>query len=231
MSEPSAIVPSSSSGSTKKKEKEVQFKGQSRIEGVCHWCKREEIPGQKRFQACGQCKEIIYCATCKQNAEMRMAAQAASPDIAKDIATFKKWHACHGELFKHAIVCALDLGKNPKNYDKSMLLVEVRPRKDHAKLSVNRKYELAAGCILTMEEVRGMLGPSGEPMLDSLKEESKFMQKKGGIGMAAIILEMGGIVDLVKVILPKPDGAALMQRVNNWGSEWFVNLAGGVLHA
>jgi hypothetical protein len=85
---------------------------------------------------------------------------------------------------------------------------------------MKRKFELIEGVIFTPEETLEMLGAQGKMVLDNTKRQGEYMKAKGGIGMAPIIMKYGGVVDIVNFILPKPEGAKLMQKQNNWGKEW-----------
>lgn len=230
-------------------DKETTYKGQSRILKRCHWCSKNE--GEQKFRACSQCKEVIYCGTdcqraswpfhktlCKFNADSRAATEAADPELNKNVADFKKWHTAHDEIFKHAIVCALDLGNNPDNVESGVMFLEVKRKTNHAELSPKRKYEIIAGYIMRVEEAYALLGESGKPILDQCKLKSEYMKKKGGAGMCPIFMQlraddspsspMAGIVDIVTFILPKPADCAYMQKVNDWGNNWFTTLAGAV---
>ncbi|KAF5322446.1 hypothetical protein D9619_001799 [Psilocybe cf. subviscida] len=214
--------------------KDPHFKGQSRVLKVCHWCAKKQEPGQKPFQACGRCKEVIYCSKecqvaswplhkvpCKMNASNGL---AQNPEIAASVATFKKWHSQHLSALQQAIICALDLGNNPKALDDNMLFVDVSLKPNHAELPIKRKYTILGGFTVTMAEAREMLGPmGGDALLDSCKEASDHMKAKGAIGMGLILLKAHGMVDLVRVIMPSAAGAKTSQNGDDWGREEWPN--------
>jgi len=228
---------------------QTAYKGQSRVLKKCHWCSKDE-PDQK-FQACSRCREVIYCGRecqraswpfhktlCKFNTDSRATTEAADPELNKNVAAFKKWHTAHVEIFKHALVCALGLGKNPENVESGVMFLEVKRKSNHADLPVKFKYEIVDGCILSVAEAYEILGESGKPILDQCKLKSEYMQKKGGAGMCPIFMQlrsdskseggMEGVVDVVNFILPKPADCAYMQKTNDWGQAWLPNLAGAV---
>ncbi|TFK20962.1 hypothetical protein FA15DRAFT_707628 [Coprinopsis marcescibilis] len=148
-------------------------------------------------------------------------------------ATFKKWHTTHIELWRHAAVCALDLGKDPKNLENGVLFISVKAKNNIADLPLNRKFEIVGGFILTMEEAYSVMDGMAKPFLDECKPENEHMQRKGGIGICPIfmMLEEAKMVDIVKVLLPKPVDAVKMQKVNDWGRAWSMQLAGAVQFA
>ena len=46
------------------------------------------------------------------------------------------------------------------------------------------------------------------------------MQKKGGVGVVAVMLSAHNIIDLVKIMLPAPVMTRLSQAADNWGDMW-----------
>lgn len=46
------------------------------------------------------------------------------------------------------------------------------------------------------------------------------MQKKGGVGVVAVMLSAHNIIDLVKIMLPAPVTTRLSQAADNWGDMW-----------
>jgi hypothetical protein len=67
-------------------------------------------------------------------------------------------HGSHVDTLQHAAICALDLGHKPSAVDDNVLFLEVRLKSEHANLPPHRKYEPAAGFVLTMEETAEILG-------------------------------------------------------------------------
>ncbi|KIM40144.1 hypothetical protein M413DRAFT_446302 [Hebeloma cylindrosporum] len=220
-----------------KTESSPHWKGQSRVLKLCHWCAKKQDPKQKQFQACGRCKEVIYCSKecqvaswplhkepCKASVNSKNAA-AADPSAANAVAKFKKWHSLHLGPLRHAIICALDLGRNPAALDDNLLFIEIRLKANHSDLPPKRQYEPVGGFTLTMAETREMLGNlGGGPLLDSLKDANAHMKKKGGLGVAAVLLQTNDNVDMVKIVLPSPAVAKQVQEADNWGEEWLQHL-------
>lgn len=141
---------------------------------------------------------------------------------------------------RHAIICALDLGHNSAALDDNLLFIEIKLKANHSNLPPKRQYEPVGGFTLTMAETREMLGITpvflfymplpliqmfkgnlgGGPLLDSLKDANAHMKKKGGLGVAAVLLQAHDIVDMVKIVLPSPAVAKQVQEADNWGKEW-----------
>ncbi|KAF9531620.1 hypothetical protein CPB83DRAFT_848472 [Crepidotus variabilis] len=227
------------SNSTKVKD----FKGQSRVLKVCHWCGKKQDPKQKSFQACGRCKEVIYCskerqvaswplhkAPCKASADVKKKIEeGGNPNLTNTIATFKKWHSMHNDALRHAAVCALNLGYKPKAVNENFLFIEITQKPDHQDLPIKRKYAPTGGFTMTLEEVESIFrDANGLAILESFKESNEHMQKKGGVGIVGVLLEAHGVMDLVKIILPTPSATKLNQMADNWGEFWLPRLQAAV---
>lgn len=134
-------------------------------------------------------------------------------------------HASHVDLLRHAAVCALDLGNTPANADTKLLLIEFELKPNHAELPYQDKYFPVGGFDLTMDEARSMLGgmPNGIQLLEQSKENHEYMKKKGGLGIATLLLMAHKMVDLTRVVLPSQETARTMQRVDDWGQNWASN--------
>lgn len=147
---------------------------------------------------------------------------AGRPELAQSIGIFKKWHASHVDLLRHAAVCALDLGNTPANTDTKLLLIEFELKPNHAELPYQDKYFPVGGFDLTMDEARSMLGgmPNGIQLLEQSKENHEYMKMKGGLGIATLLLMAHKMVDLTRVVLPSQETARTMQRVDDWGQNW-----------
>ncbi|KAF4621207.1 hypothetical protein D9613_000677 [Agrocybe pediades] len=221
--------------------KEPHIKGQSRVLKACHWCLKKQDPNQKPFQACGRCKEVIYCVCfaiisvkpfsptympiygLTQN--VAKAAASENPGALSSLAVFKKWHSLHLASLRHAAICALDLGHRPDAVDKNIIFVKVELKPDHQNLPPKKKYMPVMGFTLTLEEARQMLGyAGGKSILDSFQDANVHMKKKGGLGVTAVMLQAGDVVDFVKILLPSPAATKHQQDSNNWGEDWLQRL-------
>ncbi|KAF9566779.1 hypothetical protein CPC08DRAFT_740556 [Agrocybe pediades] len=201
--------------------KEPHIKGQSRVLKACHWCLKKQDPNQKPFQACGRCKEV----PCKLNADVAKAAASENPGALSSLAVFKKWHSLHLASLRHAAICALDLGHRPDAVDKNIIFVKVELKPDHQSLPPKKKYMPVMGFTLTLEEARQMLGyAGGKSILDSFQDANVHMKKKGGLGVTAVMLQAGDVVDFVKILLPSPAATKHQQDSNNWGEDWLQRL-------
>jgi len=46
------------------------------------------------------------------------------------------------------------------------------------------------------------------------------MEKKGCLGIAAVLLQANNTIDMVKIVLPSPAAARHVKEADNWGEEW-----------
>jgi hypothetical protein len=79
---------------------------------------------------------------------------------------------------------------------------------------------------MTRDEARDMLGPSGgAEILKSNLVNHDHMKKKGGLGVAPLILEAHGLVDIVNIPLPSREGARKVQASMDWGKSLVCSVA------
>jgi hypothetical protein len=52
------------------------------------------------------------------------------------------------------------------------------------------------------------------------------MKKKGGLGVATLLIKAHDVIDVVKVILPSAAAAKQAQAANDWGELWVRHLIG-----
>lgn len=59
-------------------------------------------------------------------------------------------------------------------------------------------------------------------MLENAKQNSEFMRKKGGLGLARLLLmeEEKKMVDFTTIVLPSKENARLAQEKEDWGEDW-----------
>ncbi|KAG5651168.1 hypothetical protein H0H81_009632 [Sphagnurus paluster] len=225
--------------------KTPHWKGQSRVQKLCHWCTKPQGTRSKPFQACGRCRE----AACNFNSKNKEKILGGDPTGANTVAAFKKWcrphlhfqtshsltnhrifrHGSHVPAFRQAAICALDLGSNPSKVDDGVLCIDVKLKPNHESLPTNQKYEPVAGCTLTMQETLQMIGTYSNPfpcphggasIIESAKSDSSFMKAKGGLGVVMVMLQAYGYVDIVKVVLPSASVVKAAQQADNWGDQW-----------
>ena len=102
-----------------------------------------------------------------------------------------------------------------------MVFLQVELKPDHTKLPPNQKYHLVGGFDMTRDEARDMLAPSGgSRILESHLASHEHMKKKGGLGVAPLILEAQGLVDVLNIPLPSSKGAKEAQAAMDWGQNW-----------
>jgi len=166
----------------------------------------------------------LHKGPCKVSSDAKKA-MSADPGAAQQVANLKKWHSSHTTILRHAIICALDLGNTPANADNKMVFLQVELKPDHAKLPPNQKYHPVGGFDMTRDEARDMLAPSGgSRILESHLASHEHMKKKGGLGVAPLILEAQGLVDVLNIPLPSSKGAKEAQAAMDWGQNWVAGL-------
>jgi len=102
---------------------------------------------------------------------MKKVLDAHGPAETTPIADFKKWyvpllssirahltadfrHCLHYHTLRHAAICALNLGFNPKAVNDGIVLIEVDLKPNHETLPTMRRYMPISGCVGTYEESR-----------------------------------------------------------------------------
>ncbi|KAF7966393.1 hypothetical protein HWV62_38869 [Athelia sp. TMB] len=204
---------------TKKEAKAPHFKGQSRVQKKCHWCTKAQEPGKPSFQACSRCKE----GGCRAASELNKKMETAPPGFAQEVAAFKKWHGSHTDLLRQAAICALELASHPENADTKLIFLMVQLKPNHANLPSDQKYRATGGFVVSRDEAKAMLSPyGGDAGLEANWTNHEYMKKKGGLGVAAVILKAGEVLDMVNVPLPSHAGAkaATAAKNMNWGEDW-----------
>jgi len=221
---------------SKNTSKSPHFKGQSRVQKICHWCTKPQESGKPSFQACSRCKEVIYCSkdcqvkswpfhkgSCKSTADLKKVLENAPLSLTQEIVTFKKWHGSHTALLRHCVLCALQLDKHPEDADKKIIGMTVQLVPNHADLPPDRKYRAIDGFVATREEVEEMLNPSGgKSILQATWATHEYMKSNGNLGVAPVILRTGHVVDVVNVPLTSQaiTKKAFAVRGINWGDDW-----------
>ncbi|KDQ57632.1 hypothetical protein JAAARDRAFT_58224 [Jaapia argillacea MUCL 33604] len=202
------------------KEKLPHFKGPSRVEKMCHWCKKKQQPDMPNFQACGRCKE----GPCKVNADAKKSVSQVGGDVTQKIATFKKWHALQVDLLRQAFICALDLAHAPSAVEDHCIMLRLEQKANASLLPPADKYEPTIGMVLTNDEAIDILNQigDGKGVMESGKASHEHMKRKGGLGVATLLLEAHGMIDVTRIVLPSLDGARKIQRMDDWGTEHWV---------
>lgn len=105
----------------------------------------------------------------------------------------------------------MDLAHHPKNADEKVTFLGLELKKDHNRLSYEMKYNAVGGFVMMRAEAVDMLSSAGgAAILESNWKNHEHMKKKGGLGVAPVILKTGdGIVDIVNITLPSQAGAKL----------------------
>lgn len=132
-----------------------------------------------------------------------------------------KRHGSHTVLLRQAVICALDLGNTPKNADRKIVFLQVELKPDHANLRPDNKYCAIGGFDMTRDEANDMLAASGGgAILQANLASHEQMKKKGSLGVAPIVLQANGLVDIVNILLPSPAAAKTAQASMDWGPNW-----------
>lgn len=134
-------------------------------------------------------------------------------------------HSTNVDLLRHAFICALDLGHNPTAATTNLIFIALTLKPDHATQPARAKYTVHNGFTLTDAEARDMLGaqgPQGLQMLENARQNSEFMRKKGGLGLARLLLmeEEKKMVDFTTIVLPSKENARMAQEKDDWGEDW-----------
>lgn len=133
-------------------------------------------------------------------------------------------HAAHTDILRHAIVCALDLGNKPSNADDRVIVLHVRIKPDHAELPPRHKFRPLSGHTLTFKQAGEKFEGAYNVLLSNLSGHEK-MKKKGGLGVAPLILIVPEGREFARITLPSQDGAKLMQKDMDWGQKNWVRLS------
>lgn len=129
-------------------------------------------------------------------------------------------HSSHAALLRQAVLCALDLADTPSNAETKVVFLKVELKSDHAKLPAIEIYRVVGGFDLTRRKACEILPPGGAAVLDTGIASHEYIKKKGGLGVAQLILGAHGFVDVISINLPSHEGAKKAIAAANWGRDW-----------
>jgi len=175
---------------------------------LCDQCGIAETPAVPCFKLCGGCKITQYCSqdcqkahwpthkpTCQYTAaQLKQQAGYAQPDenLAKNL---RKFTSAHSSLLGWAGFQALQLKRLPANVRQNALLVELSP---HSHPESHRRFSIVDTQIVPRSYIR-------DPVVvaDIQRREDRCRQN-GGIGAAVVILQCGGISQVMPVEVDPP---------------------------
>jgi hypothetical protein len=174
---------------------------------ICDQCGSAETPNVPRFRFCGGCKITQYCSTdcqkqhwpshkpiCQHTAAQlkQHSAYAQSDDLLKNL---RKFTSAHSSLLGWAGFQALQLKRLPANVRLHALLVELSP---HNHAESHRRFSIAGARVVPRSYVS-----DPEVVADIQRREDRCRQN-GGIGAAVVILQCGGVSQVMPVEVDPP---------------------------
>ncbi|KAH6884330.1 hypothetical protein BKA70DRAFT_140078 [Coprinopsis sp. MPI-PUGE-AT-0042] len=186
----------------------IPLRLQKRGYRLCDNCGTPETPALK-LRLCGGCMTYLYCSQGCQKAHwsshklicQRIAQQASRPsapissvnyDILQSLRTFT---SAHTSLLSWTGFQALQLKQVPANIRKKALLVELSPR-SHAESHC--RFLVSAAHIVPRNYIR-----DPDVVADIQRREERCRQS-GGIGILIIILQCGGVSQVMPVEVDPP---------------------------
>ncbi|KAL0059162.1 hypothetical protein AAF712_014134 [Marasmius tenuissimus] len=176
---------------------------------ICDQCGAVETP-RARFRLCGGCMTTQYCSpecqkihwpghkpicqhTKAQTAKVA-AAYTVSPDenIAKNL---RRFTSAHTALLGWAGFQALQLKRIPSNIRQNALLIELSPQ--HHPES-HRRFSISGTHIVSRKYIRDPL------VLNDIQRREERCRQTGGIGTLVIIIQCGGVSQVMPVEVDPP---------------------------
>jgi len=177
---------------------------------MCDQCGAAETPSVSRFRLCGGCMTTQYCSTacqkvhwpahkaiCQHTADQVAAVRQpsagyGSENVAKSL---RKFTSAHATLFGWAGFQALQLKRIPANVRQNALLVELTPT---ANLESHRRFSIAATHVVPRTYICDPL------VIADIQRREERCRANGGIGTAVIIIQCGGISQVMPVEVDPP---------------------------
>ncbi|KAJ7157645.1 hypothetical protein C8R43DRAFT_997222 [Mycena crocata] len=177
---------------------------------ICDQCGAAESPAVSRFRLCGGCMTTQYCspdcqkvhwpshkAICQHTVNQVAAAKQpgagyGSENVAKSL---RKFTSAHAGLLGWAGFQALQLKRIPANVRQNALLVELAPT-GHAES--HRRFSIAATHVVPRTYICDPL------VIADIQRREERCRHNGGIGTAVIIIQCGGISQVMPVEVDPP---------------------------
>ncbi|KAJ8517249.1 hypothetical protein ONZ45_g5542 [Pleurotus djamor] len=178
---------------------------------ICDQCGAVENPAVARFRLCGGCMTTQYCspdcqkshwtshkAICQHTAHQQHAPQLPSSSESSEllVKSLRKFTSAHTTLLGWAGFQALKLKRTPSNIRQSALLIEVafNPRVADA----HRRFAVSTTHIVPLNYIRDPL------VVEDIQRREQRSRAAGGIGALVIIIQCGGISQVVPVEVDPP---------------------------
>ncbi|KAH6880868.1 hypothetical protein BKA70DRAFT_1391220 [Coprinopsis sp. MPI-PUGE-AT-0042] len=196
----------------------ISLRSQKRGYHICDNCGTPETPAGK-LRLCGGCMTYLYCSqkcqkahwpshklVCQHIAQKASRASAPTSSADYDIAkSLRKFTSAHASLLGWAGFQALQLKQVPANIRKHALLVELSPR-SHAES--HRRFSVSAAHIVPRNYIRD---PN---VLADIQRRDERCRQSGGIGVLIVILQCGGLAQVLPVEVDPPSKVSWDERTD-----------------
>ncbi|KAK7466210.1 hypothetical protein VKT23_004933 [Stygiomarasmius scandens] len=178
---------------------------------VCDECGAIETPAVQRFRLCGGCMTTQYCSPeCQRlnwpshkticqhtkatlaSAKQQPISSSADENMAKAL---RKFTSAHTALLGWAGFQALQLKRLPSNIRQNAFLVELTPRPGG---DSHRRFSILSTHIVSRKYIRDPL------VLNDIQRREERCRHNGGIGTLVIIIQCGGISQVMPVEVDPP---------------------------
>lgn len=176
---------------------------------ICDQCGTPETPSVK-FRLCGGCMTTQYCSQdcqkvhwpshktiCQHTAAQVSKVAAAHGGYADDhlAKNLRKFASAHTALLGWSGFQALQLKRVPANVRSSALLVELS---HHDHVESHRRFSVAATHIVPRTYIRDPL------VIQDIQRREERCRQSGGIGTLVVILQCGGVSQVMPVEVDPP---------------------------
>ncbi|TFK27860.1 hypothetical protein FA15DRAFT_719734 [Coprinopsis marcescibilis] len=188
---------------------------------ICDTCGTTETPSVK-FRLCGGCMTTQYCsqdcqkthwpshkAICQHTAAQVSKATTATPYGGEELAkTLRKFTSAHTSLLGWAGFQALQLKRVPANVRQNALLLELSY---HNHVESHRRFSIAASHIVPRTYIRDPL------VISDIQRREERCRHSGGIGTLVVILQCGGVSQVMPVEVDPPSKISWDER-EDWAT-------------
>lgn len=179
---------------------------------ICDQCGAEETPTVSKFRLCGGCMTTQYCSpdcqkihwpshkpicqhTADQISSVKHSAGTgyADENLAKGL---RKFTSAHTALLGWAGFQALQLKRIPANVRQNALLIELSYHPRHAESY--RRFSVTSTHIVPRNYIRDPL------VISDIQRREERCRQNGGIGTLVIIIQCGGVSQVMPVEVDPP---------------------------
>ncbi|KAF7331526.1 MYND-type domain-containing protein [Mycena kentingensis (nom. inval.)] len=172
---------------------------------LCDQCGAVETPSVSKFRLCGGCMTTQYCSPacqkvhwpshkpiCQHTVQQLSGAYDNGENLAKAL---RKFTSAHAALFGWAGFQALQLKRIPANIRQNALLIELAPT---GRMESNRRFTVSATHIVPRTYICDPL------VIADIQRREERCRAAGGIGTAVIIIQAGGVSQVMPVEVDPP---------------------------